>query len=267
MGTGQLFVKMHGLGNDFILLNGISNSSPPLSVSNLRFLADRRLGIGFDQLLLLTPPIDDSSDFFCRIFNTDGSEVGQCGNGIRCAHIFILEQNLAMKEQLVFATCTTRIKTHVVGKNHVRAVMLPAQHFCPQYAMAHHFQHLDVGNPHYVCFEGAAVSDEELITMGKVLNDTVFGGVNVGAATIIAEGIQLRVYERGVGLTAACGSGALAAAVSAIQMEKTTNPVEVFMPGGTLLCGVNEDGSIWLEGSVTRVFEGTLPPLEEESDE
>ncbi|MCH9758829.1 MAG: diaminopimelate epimerase [Proteobacteria bacterium] len=255
------FSKMHGLGNDFVLLDGISQSLPPLSSQTVHALADRHCGIGFDQLLLLTPATQ-GGDFHYRIYNADGSEVGQCGNGVRCAHAFAIQRGLTSKQQLLFETMTTQIRTQIIGTKCVRAFMPPAQVFAQQQAEGHLFSHLDIGNPHYVCLQGGDISDAEIIRIGEILNKSVAGGVNVGFAKIETDNIQLRVYERGAGLTKACGSGALAAAVAAIGAQQVNNPTTVTMPGGCLSCGTScsteGDDSIWLEGEVNHVFDGTL---------
>lgn len=251
------FSKMHGLGNDFALLEGISRPLPPLPPRRVRQLADRHTGIGFDQLLLLLPSQRKGSDFRYRIFNADGGEVGQCGNGARCAHAFLHRRRLTKKRRLNLYTATTRISTQAAARGKVRALMPPAKIMAPQRVGRRIFQHLDIGNPHYICF-AAAPDDALLGRLGAALNKAVAGGVNVGFAVCRADGMQLRVYERGVGLTAACGSGALAAAVAAIHLGKAKSPLQVAMPGGCLMCGVERDGGIWMEGEVAHVFDGML---------
>lgn len=254
------FAKMHGLGNDFVLLDGVSQPPPALSPANIRQLSHRRLGIGFDQLLLLQPAQDAGSDFYCRIYNADGGEVGQCGNGVRCAHAFLLHIGLTDKQQLVLSTATTRLSTRTLPQGEVRVELPPAKKHPPKQAMGYEFFHIEVGNPHYVCLDAGGITDDALITVGEQLNASVEGGVNVGFAEVEKDGIKLRVFERGAGLTAACGSGALAAALAAVDAGKAASPVRVTMPGGKLSCGVNADGTPWLEGSVTHVFEGELSP-------
>ena len=253
------FAKMHGLGNDFVLLDGVSAPPPVLPPATVQALADRRRGIGFDQLLLLTPPPDESSDFYYHIYNADGSAVGQCGNGARCAHAFLHQRRLTDKSCLQLTTDTTRIMTQSIPGGSARAVMQPARFLSPQQAMGFTFFHLDIGNPHYVCMEQAGMKDDDINRIGAALNREVASGVNVGFAGLVDGVLQLRVYERGAGLTAACGSGALAAAVVAITRQAAANPLPVYMPGGELLCGINESGQPWLEGEIAHVFDGTLP--------
>ena len=251
---------MHGLGNDFVLCDGI-DSPPAFSPPALRALAHRREGIGFDQLLLLLPAQDGDSDFYCRIFNSDGGEVGQCGNGVRCAHAFLRRRQRTAKKRLVLATTTTRLVTEEQDSGEVRVEMPPATILPQQQAHGHSFHHITVGNPHYVCLDGGGVGDDDLIAIGARLNEEVAGGVNVGFAEVRDADIHLRVYERGAGYTAACGSGALAAAIAAIGAARAPNPVTVHMPGGTLKCGIAADNRVWLQGGVTHVFDGVLPPM------
>lgn len=249
---------MHGLGNDFMLCDGILSPPPEFSPALLRTLAHRRQGVGFDQLLLLLPPQDAGSDFYCRIFNADGSEVGQCGNGMRAAHAFLHRTGRTEKKRLALATATTCMTTELHDSGEVRVEMPPATFLPLQHAHGYAFHHLDIGNPHYVCLEGAAVSDDTLLAVGAQLNAEVQGGVNVGFAEVQKDCITLRVYERGAGYTAACGSGALAAGLAAMQAGRASNPVAVHMPGGKLLCGRTADHRIWLQGGVTHVFDGEL---------
>lgn len=251
------FSKMHGLSNDFVVMEGITQPLPSFSASRVKALAQRRLGIGFDQLLVLQAARDADSDFYYRIFNADGGEVGQCGNGVRCAHVFLLRRRLTDKKRLVLATITTRLTTQVTAENRVRAIMPPPRLLPPQAAAGYRFEHVEIGNPHYVCLENE-IGEDELSRLGSTLNERVEGGINVGFAAFSDAGIRLRVYERGAGLTAACGSGALAAAVVAIRAGKVANPVTVTMPGGVLLCGIDADGHIWLEGEAAHVFDGVI---------
>lgn len=261
------FSKMHGLGNDFILLDGVSAPPPRLSPATVQALADRRRGIGFDQLLLLTPPSDDSSDFYYHIYNADGSEAGQCGNGARCAHVFLRQRRLTTKPRLQLQTATTRIMTENISPGRVRAIMQPAQFSAPRQAFGYTFYTLAVGNPHYVCLESAGLTDTDIERIGAALNREIAGGVNVGFAALENGILRLTVYERGAGMTAACGSGALAAAVVAITQRDAVNPLPVQLPGGELLCGISDTGQPWLEGEVAHVFDGTLPVREKDDND
>lgn len=261
------FAKMHGLGNDFVIAEGIYQQSAEqfLTADRLRQWANRQTGIGFDQLLFLTASDTAGVDFRYRIFNADGGEVGQCGNGVRCAHYFLQKQRFTTKSKLVFETITTRMTTTKVSE-HCFRVDLPPPQFAPDFTCEEFtFHSLSVGNPHAVCFS-ETMTDAQLNRIGKQLNASG-EGMNVGCGTIASNGkadeINLRVYERGVGMTQSCGSGCLAAAVTAIRQERVKNPVAVQMPGGKVVCGLASDESddiadCWLEGEVALVFYGGI---------
>lgn len=293
------FSKIHGLGNDFIVTEAITRPLPPLSPAQVRALADRRTGIGFDQLLILARPDEspadsvaetpaaynsaanpaDNADFTYRIINADGGEVGQCGNGARCAHAFLIRRGLTAKRRLTFRTSTTLITTQCDDSTARARAFIPVRVLPQQTAHGMVFHHLDLGNPHYVCFTDQPPHQpphaDELLRIGQQLNSSgpggVPGGVNVGIAHLINSDLHLRVYERGAGLTASCGSGALAAAAAAIQGGMAPNPVSVRMPGGTLLCGLDTNTSTnsnapsghlhgWLEGDICHVYDGEISP-------
>lgn len=259
VGDGWSFAKMHGLGNDFVVVDGVSRIVPKFEADAVAVLADRRRGIGFDQLLLLQAPNSSEGDFCYRIFNADGGEVGQCGNGVRCAHVFARRRGLSRKNNLTMDTLSTRIVTaDAADGGGVRACM-PAPVFLPrQKGAGYCFDYVTVGNPHYVCLAGE-VDRETLRRVGEELNECVPGGINVGFGEVRGGVIALQVYERGAGLTAACGSGALAAAAVGIRAGMCDDPVRVTMPGGSLLCGTTATGGVFLEGEVAHVFDGWVP--------
>lgn len=253
------FAKMHGLGNDFVILDGIRQTLPPalLTSENIARIADRRYGIGCDQLLLLQEATMEGEDFLYRIFNADGGEVGQCGNGARCVHRYIQKHRLSDKEQFRLQTGTTRITTTALGDGDIRAVMQRAEFIGRISCEPYEFHHIDIGNPHAVCF-GEMVDETTLKHIGETLNNRLAGGINVSFAVRDGDGINLRVYERGAGLTRACGSAAVAAASIAISEGGCANPINVRMPGGSLRCGINDDNRVFLQGEVAHVFDGTL---------
>lgn len=255
------FLKMHGLGNDFVVVNGISQPIPAtlLTADSLQKIADRRLGIGFDQLLLLEASDDSGIDFSYRIFNSDGSEVGQCGNGARCAHAFLNYVGLTDKPHLIFQTKTVVLETEAITSSEIRVYAPPAKYLDDIYGDDYHFRCLDIGNPHAVSFAGIPEVDERQ-RIGVLMNEKVTDGINVGFAQLQDNEIDLVVFERGAGLTQACGTGALAAALLAIRDGRYAVSVKVNMLGGSLICGISEDNRCWLQGGIDFVYEGIYLP-------
>ena len=270
------FTKMHGAGNDFVVLDGISQSievTEPL----IKTLADRHRGIGCDQVLVLDAPDDPDADFRYTIFNADGSRAGQCGNGARCAGRFLKEKRLTRKRKLVLLTDGGSLHIMLNEDGRIFAGLAPPQ-FAPeaipfeaeqtrhQYNIEVQGQALSIGavsmgNPHAVLIvddvRGAPVQ-----TLGPLLesHQRFPARANVGFMQVLSRSeIRLRVYERGVGETAACGSGACAAVVHGIQADLLDTEVAVHLPGGKL--SVRWDGEqarVWLGGPTTSVFDGTI---------
>ncbi len=270
------FTKMHGAGNDFVVLDGVSQSIV-LTEAMIRRLADRTRGIGCDQVLLLTPPDDPEADFRYTIFNADGSRAGQCGNGARCAGRFLKEQRLTRKRKLTLLTDGESLELSLAEDGRIFAGLAPPQ-FAPeaipflaeqthrQYSIEVQGQVLSIGavsmgNPHAVLIvddtQGAPVQ-----VLGPLLeaHERFPARANVSFMQVLSRSeIQLRVYERGVGETEACGSGACAAVVHGIQTGLLDSAVTVHLPGGKL--SVNWEGGeerVWLGGPTSTVFEGTI---------
>lgn len=268
------FVKMHGCGNDFIVIDAVRRRLPgdfPAAQ-----LADRKTGIGCDQILILQKPRRGiTADFNYRIFNADGSEVGQCGNGARCAHAFLRRHKLTAKKRLVLQTHNTRIVTEDAAAGEVRAY-LAVPEFAPDkiplcrprlqswYAAASpklpgRFAAVSLGNPHAIFM---TERDDMLAAVGAALNNRAKlfpAGVNVSFCRRHKNGVRLRVYERGAGATMACGSAAAAATVILLRDKKVKNPLRVYMPGGELLCGWDGPGqAVWLQGKPVFVFSGEI---------
>jgi diaminopimelate epimerase len=270
------FTKMHGAGNDFVVLDGVSQSID-LTESMIKRLADRTRGIGCDQVLLLTPPDDPDADFRYTIFNADGSRAGQCGNGARCAGRFLREKRLTRKRDLILLTDGESLALSLNEDGRIFAGLAPPQ-FAPEaipfLAEQTHRQYdievqgqvlsigaISMGNPHAVLIvddaQGAPVQ-----VLGPLLesHERFPARANVGFMQVLSRSeIQLRVYERGVGETEACGSGACAAAVHGIQAGLLDSAVTVHLPGGKL--SVSWEGGeerVWLGGPTSTVFEGTI---------
>ena len=270
------FTKMQALGNDFVVIDAV-NQSIDLSVAQRRLLADRHRGIGFDQLLLLEPAQSLGVDFRYRIFNADGGEVAQCGNGARCLARFILESGLSAKAEFVVETLQGRLRLRQQAANSFSASLgvprfAPAEipHQLagqgPSYPLSVAGQELvlwlvNVGNPHAVIqINPQQPVDVEQVSRALATHPGFPEGVNVGFLSLVSADpaeIHLRVYERGAGQTQACGSGACAAAVIALTQGWCQGPVTVKQPGGELRVEWGGDATeVWLSGPAESVFEG-----------
>ena len=270
------FSKMHGLGNDFVVVDGV-RQHVALDAATVRCLADRHTGIGCDQLLLVEPPPDPSFDFRYRIFNADGGEVEQCGNGARCFARFVRDRGLTAKERILVATAAGRLEL-VVGADGQVTVDMGVPEFeparipftaparAPSYALDTglgrvEFGAVALGNPHAVLL----VDDPErapVATLGPLLEShpDFPRRVNVGFLGIVDRGhARLRVFERGVGETRACGSGACAA-VAVGRLQGLLDPVvAVDLTGGRLVISWPGEGEpVHMTGPAEHVFEGVI---------
>ena len=269
------FIKMQSLGNDFVMLDGVSEHIR-ISESIARKIADRHFGIGCDQIILAEPGTD-GSELRMRIFNTDGSEVGQCGNGARCFAAFVRDKGLAASDHIQVQTSTTHLTLEIESEQRVSVGMgrpcfepseiplrVPAA--SDLYAFSHagcgyEFAAMSLGNPHCT-FLVDDVDHAPLEEIGPILqNHTLFPErVNAGFAQVVSRTeIRLRAYERGVGETLGCGSGACAAAVLLMRQGKLDDQVSVQLPGGSVdvsWCG--QQGEVVLAGPVSYVFEGVF---------
>lgn len=271
------FTKMHGLGNDFIVIDGI-NQKISLTPEHIARLAQRNTGIGFDQYLLIEPSIKDGIDFNYRIFNADGHEVGQCGNGARCLALFASHYGLTTKNKLTVATRTTQMKLHINEDQSVTVDMgipnltpdkIPfiTKSQLPEYSLELSdgkqvlIHAISVGNPHAVLVVPDVVT-APVDTLGpKIsLHPRFPEQTNTGFMQIInKQHIKLRVYERGCGETQACGSGAVAAAAVGRLYHQLSEKITVSLPGGDLVIDWPEiSGPIQLTGPATFVYEGML---------
>jgi len=270
------FTKMHGLGNDFMVVDMISQHAH-LRPEQVRRLADRHMGIGFDQLLLVEPPGKPDVDFRYRIFNADGSEVEQCGNGARCFAVFVREKKLTNKEHIRVETKKGDIELHINADGRVLVDMgepvfepknIPFLADSPSSVYAIdvgnekvQISAVSMGNPHAV-LQVEAQCSEQLETLGPLIerHELFPERVNVGFMEVIHKRfIKLRVFERGVGETMACGTGACAAVASGIERGVLESPVEVKLPGGNLKIEWQGIGSnLLMEGPATTVFEGKI---------
>lgn len=270
------FTKMHGLGNDFIVID--TTEQPfTLSTARIKQLSNRNFGIGFDQLLVVEAPASSDVDFTYRIFNADGGEVEQCGNGARCFARYVTDKKLTTKKEIQVATNTGNIVLIVNDDGMVTVDMgqpiltpadipLIADEQTIQYQLeagnqSYNFNAVSMGNPHAVLTVDK-LEDMDIEPIGRLFQQhSCFpASVNVGFMQIInRKEISLRVYERGVGETMACGTGACAAAVGAILQGKTDHLLSVTLPGGMLNIDWQGSGhSVYMTGPAESVFEGTI---------
>lgn len=270
------FTKMHGLGNDFMVLDLISQHAH-IQPKHVRLWGDRKTGIGFDQLLIVETPSTPDVDLRYRIFNADGSEVEQCGNGARCFARFVFDKRLTVKKQIRVETKGGIIELLLKGDGQVRVDMgaprLQAAEI-PFIAETETLSHavqvegetvelavVSMGNPHGV-LRVADVDQAPVLTLGPKLecHPRFPQKANIGFLQVIdAQRARLRVWERGVGETRACGTGACAAAVAGIRQGWLKSPVSIELPGGLL--NIEWDGvgqSVLMTGPATRVYEGQV---------
>ena len=270
------FTKMHGLGNDFVVLDLVSQRAR-LDAPVIRRLADRHIGIGFDQLLVVEPPQQPDVDFQYRIFNADGSEVSQCGNGARCFARFVRDRKLTRKDCLRVATASGVITLRIDGNDWVtvdmgRPRLQPAE--VPFTADSSALDYaidvagetvtlaaISMGNPHAV-LRVPSVADAPVERLGPLLEShpRFPERVNVGFLEVVSrQEVRLRVYERGAGETLACGTGACAAAVAAMRWGLVDRDITVHLPGGPLqIRWPADDASVEMTGPTARVFEGVI---------
>jgi diaminopimelate epimerase len=270
------FTKMHGLGNDFVVFDAI-NQSLALTAEQVRFIADRRFGVGCDQLLLVERASRPGVDFRYRIFNADGSEVGQCGNGARCFARFVRDKGLSQKNEIVVETASGVIRLYVEADGQIR-VNMGEPRFAPQTipfraeaeadrypieigGQPHVIGAVSMGNPHAV-LQVEDVDSAPVQSLGEVLEShpRFPERVNAGFMQVIDRGhIRLRVFERGAGETLACGTGACAAAVVGGRWGLLDEQVRVELPGGSLIIRWSGAGQpVWMTGPAATVFEGTI---------
>ena len=268
------FTKMHGQGNDFVVLDGVS-TPVSLTTEEVRFLADRHRGVGCDQLLLVEKPGSAENDFRYRIFNADGGEVEQCGNGARCFARFVLDQGLTAKRSIRVETASGVITPRIEESGRI-TVNMGAPRFAPAEVPFLATQEqptyelrvagfpvelsvLSMGNPHAV----QVVRDVERAPVGEQgplieRHPSFPNRVNAGYMQVVTRGhVLLRVWERGAGETLACGTGACAAVVAGIRLGLLDPEVRVTTHGGDL--GIAwSGGDVMMTGDAVTVFAGEI---------
>ncbi len=269
-----VFVKMHGIGNDFVLVDNMSLKLD-LGAEQIRLLADRRRGLGCDQLLMVEPADGPDADVRARIFNQDGSESDQCGNGLRCLAAYLRDTGIATGDHIAIEVGQGMVRAILTNRRTVtmdmgtprfepREIPFLAEARAVGYGIQVGSQRLEVGavsmgNPHAVIrvddCESAPV--RELGPAVQSLEEFP-EGVNVGFMQVLDDNrVRLRVFERGVGETLACGSGACAAMVVGRVRGWLGSRVSVALPGGELTVEWDGEGQpVWLTGPTQRTFEG-----------
>ena len=259
------FAKMHGLGNDFVVLDGREAALPEMTERTVRALCDRRSGIGCDQLIVLAP--SDGADFAMRIYNQDGGEVEACGNATRAVAVLHgADAAIETAGGLLRAKLTDTGVSVDMGEPRFDWGAIPLAYPMDTLSMPVGWEELEqpvavnVGNPHAVFF----VPDNDAVRLDRlgpvIERDEIFPQrVNVNVATVEdRQTIRLRVWERGAGLTRACGTGACATAVAAMRRGLADREVEVVLPGGSLTIGWAEDNRITMTGPAVEAFRGSF---------
>ncbi|MPZ33821.1 MAG: diaminopimelate epimerase [Rhodospirillales bacterium] len=271
------FLKMHGLGNDFVVLDA-RTASLDLTPERRRTIADRRLGVGCDQLIVLEPPTEREADVFMRIYNPDGGEAGACGNATRCVAAVVMDERKT--DQVTVQTIAGLLESQKtgVGSNGLPVISvdmglarldwreIPVREACDTNHMPvgigplHDSVGTNMGNPHATFF----VDDAAAIPLGelgpKLEHDRFFPErANIGVAQLLGEGrLRLRVWERGAGITLACGSGACAAVVAASRRGLVPRKADVVLEGGTLSIEWLRDDHVLMTGGIAVAFKGEL---------
>ncbi|WP_431857011.1 diaminopimelate epimerase [Azospirillum sp.] len=268
------FLKMHGLGNDFVVIDARTAAYAP-SEAEVRAISNRRTGVGCDQFIVVEPAQDPRASAFMRIRNADGSEVAACGNASRCVGWLLMEETGA--DRAVFQTAAGLLEASRAGDGLITVDMGPANLEWTAIPLAQPTDTLhlpieqggvsdpvavNMGNPHAVYFvPDAEAVDVAAIGPGLERHPLFPERTNVEFATVVAPNrIRMRVWERGAGVTQACGTGACATAVAAARRGLTGRKADVVLDGGTLTIEWREDGHVLMTGPVAVSFTGRLSP-------
>jgi diaminopimelate epimerase len=269
------FTKMHGLGNDFVVIDAISQSID-LSSQQIKAIADRHFGIGCDQLLLVEKAENKEADFRYRIYNADGGEVEQCGNGARCFALFVRQQGLTTNDKIIVETSSGIIELMVKGEQVTVNMGTPdfepgslpflEENRSESYDLmvndtVYAIGAVSMGNPHSVMLVDN-VDDIDIETLGSAIESHPMfpNRVNAGFMQVLNRNeVRLRVYERGVGETRACGTGACAAVAIGRLLGKLDEQVTVHLHGGDLIISWSGEGdALLMTGPATTVFQGKI---------
>jgi diaminopimelate epimerase len=258
------FTKMQGAGNDFVVLD-CTQQKFELSKEQLKRIADRHFGVGCDQILVVEPPTSPQSDFRYRIFNADGGEVEQCGNGARCFVRFVHGKGLSAKQEIVVDTLGGTIRPRLEPDGEVSVDMgVPSPALAEKLNVGGRVldvMTLSIGNPHAVQFV-PDVASAPVTAQGPLIetHPRFPKRVNAGYAQVLdRHGIALRVWERGAGETLACGTGACAAVVAGIARGVLDSPVRVETRGGALtVTWAGGENAVFMKGPAVTVYEGNI---------
>jgi diaminopimelate epimerase len=271
---GPSFIKMHGLGNDFVVLDARPRALA-LDTAAARAISDRHTGVGCDQLIVIEPPQNAAADVFMRIRNADGGEVDACGNATRCIADLVMRET--GRDRVTIETAAGLLDARAAGERRVSVDMGPARQDWRDIPLAHQCDTLhlplslgplsdpvgtSLGNPHATFF----VADAEAIDLAalgpRLEHDPLFPErANIGVVQVLSPTrLRFRVWERGTGITVACGTGACAALVAASRRGLAERRAEVVADGGPLEIQWREDGHVLMTGPVAVSFTGTLDP-------
>lgn len=270
------FTKMHGIGNDFVVIDAI-NQSVDLDEDQIRHIANRHFGVGCDQLLLVEKADREDADFRYRVFNADGGEVEQCGNGARCFAHYVKQQGMTQKSEIPVQVATGLIHLKIEDDNQVTVDMgvpsfqpeslpfdangTPDYHVLMVKGENYAIGAVSIGNPHAVLLVDS-VSVAPVATLGPLIesNERFAQRVNVGFMEVVDRGhIRVRVYERGAGETLACGTGACAAVAIGIRNQLLDNNVRVELRGGDLTISWAGEGNVlFMTGPAETVYQGQI---------
>jgi len=270
------FTKMHGLGNDFMVIDAI-NQQIDLTPEQVQRLSDRHFGVGFDQLLLVEKPVSDNADFKYRIFNADGSEVDQCGNGARCFARFVRDKHLSDKDEIRVDTNAGQLLLRFdadglitvnmgVPRHKPAEIPILAEQESRFYTVVVNdkekaFGAVSMGNPHAVIHVND-VKTASVAEVGQALESHAFfpERANIGFMQVLdRQHIKLRVFERGAAETLACGSGACAAVVIGIEQNQLDHDVTAELPGGHLkISWAGRGEPVLMTGPAISVFDGQI---------
>lgn len=278
MNTQVRFAKMHGLGNDFVVIDAVTQQVK-IDSQLARKIAHRHFGVGCDQILIVEPPINPEDDFYYRIFNANGHEVEQCGNGARCLGRFIRDEGLSCKPHLKVGYKGGRMKISLEAENQVTVELGPPKfepkqipikalrkNHLERYQIKYNNQIKDIsalslGNPHCV-ISVSSIKEAKVQEIGKQLQQhpAFPKGVNVGFMQVLARNhIKLRVFERGAGETFACGTGACAAVIAGVLHQDLGLETKVDMRGGSVFVSwPDTKGPVYLTGPTQRMFDGVF---------
>lgn len=271
---GPVFSKLEALGNDFVLLQTDGDTGP--DAEQIRALADRKTGIGFDQLLILRPSSSPTADVSVSLYNADGSSARQCGNGMRAIGL-LLHQQQPDRDRFMLDTAAGMIEVEISSAEQIR-VSMGQPNFDPAAvglgdpeALKNKlaglpdlevFGTVSIGNPHLILLLARPARPDEVLELGACLStwSGFADGANISFAQRLSDNlVSLQVHERGAGVTRACGSGACATAAWLLRHERVQSPVRVTQPGGELVIDWHGPGhTLFMTGPARRIYDGTL---------